>query len=199
MISIIRETRKGGLTAGPNLPKRGVNVTGVHPTGSVPAPVVTKKTLRMVVSRQNVACPPAKEALTHSSAPSTISHVLVIGPTMGPTASGATVWPGPVDTFWPPLVSSPSMMANWVASEHSTGLLTPALPTKPLLCRRALAPGAPDCLGSAGPMPMTKTLADGTAGPPGEVPDAEAEAAPEGPMLPDGMGVRPPLPLMGPV
>lgn len=193
----IRDSQEGLGTA--NLPKRGVRLTGVHPSGSVPAPVVTKKTLRVVASRQKVVWPPAKAALTQSSSSSTISHVRVISPTVGETASGAAATPGFVDTFWPPLVSSPSTMANWVACEHSAGLLTPAFPTKPLLCRRALDPGAPDCLGSAGPIPMTKTLADGTADPLGKVPDAEPEGACEGPRLPFDMEVRLPLPEADPV
>lgn len=190
-----------GLSPGQSATKRGVSSIGVHPTGSLPAPVVEKITLLVAVSTQKVAWPPTKAALTQRSSSSTISHVLVISPTAGLTASGAELTPGFVDTFWPPLVSSPSTMANWVAWEHSTGLLTPALPTKPpsLLCRRALEPGAPDSLGLAGPIWMTKTAEDGTADPLGDVPDPEAEGAPEEPMLPVGMELMLPLPVTGPV
>lgn len=192
----MRDYQEGLGTA--NLPKRGVRLTGVHPSGSVPAPVVTKKTLLVAESRQKVVWPPAKAALAQRSSLSTIPHVRVISPTVGETASGAAAAPGFVDTLCPPLVSSPSTMANWVAWEHSTGLLTPAFPMKPLLCLRALAPGAPDCLGSAGPIPMTKTSADGTADPLGKVPDAEPEGACEGPKLPFDMEVRLPPPETGP-
>lgn len=151
MVSITdyQEGRGAGkiiIRRGLDLPKRGVSSIGVHPAGSLPSPVVVKKTLLVVVSKQKVAWPPEKAALTQRSSSSTISHVLEISPTAGLTASGADLTPGSVDTLWPPLVSSPSMMVNWVACEHSTGLLTPALPTKPpvLLCLRALEPGAPD-------------------------------------------------------